>query len=108
MSVDPQKNTVSLCAQIGGIPIQLAKASIPTDFVVEALDNVQVKYSEAVIGDLMNVEIIAKLDGDDPIPLNPALAHKMGFNLKPQPVEILSGQSGQLTGILAALDETQL
>ena len=108
MSVDPQKNTVALCALISGIPIELAKASIPTEFVVEALDNVQVKYSEAVIGELMNVEIMAKLDSDDAIPLDPALAHKMGFNLKPQPVEILSGDSGQLTGILAALDEPQL
>lgn len=108
MSVDLQKNSVALCAQIGGIPIKLAEAPVPTDFVVEALDNVQVKYSEAVVGELLNVEIVAKLDGDDALPLNPVLAHTMGFNLKPKAIESSRENSGQLTGILAALDEPQL
>lgn len=106
MTVCNVSNTVTLCAYVDGIPIELGRANNPLDIVVEELDTVRVKFSSAATGEIKNIEIISKLDSDEPTPLDPVLARKMGFNLHPRSVRESAMFSSDEIGFLDKLEQS--
>ncbi|HHY0525280.1 TPA: hypothetical protein ACVU4L_001935 [Vibrio parahaemolyticus] len=107
MTVCKVTNTVTLCAYVDGIPIELGKANNSQEIDIEELDTVRVKFSSAATGEIKNIEIISKLEGDEPVLLDPVLARKLGFNLHPKSITERELYSSEEIGFLDKLEQCE-
>ncbi|MDF4421600.1 hypothetical protein [Vibrio parahaemolyticus] len=104
MAIDHTSNEVKLCANISNVPVELGRAPIPKGMELLPLDGVAIKYGKLVAGELMNVEIISKLDTTEQLPLDPVLAQKLGYAVRPVAIQTNEDEPAHNTGILSALD----
>ncbi|HFI9381212.1 TPA: hypothetical protein ACGSTL_001367 [Vibrio parahaemolyticus] len=104
MGIDHSHNQVKLCANISNIPIELGRAPIPKGMELKPLDGVAIKYGKVAAGELVHVEITSKLDTTELIPLDPVLAKRLGFSVRPVEVNSPGNQPSLTAGILSALD----
>lgn len=104
MAIDHTSNEVKLCANISNVPVELGRAPIPKGMELLPLDGVAIKYGKLVAGELMNVEIISKLDTTEQLPLDPVLAQKLGYAVRPVAIQTNEDEPTHNTCILSALD----
>lgn len=107
MNVCKASNTVTLCAHVDGIPIELGWAYHTQELEIEELDAVRVKFSSAETGELKNIEIITKLDSNESTSLDPVLARKLGFNLHPRSLKESELYDSDAFGFLDKLEQCQ-
>ena len=107
MSLNLSKGTVSLCAGISGVPVEIAESYLNTSLNLQPMDNVLVEYGGVRCGRLEYTSIKETVGCNEYVALDPFIANRMGFNLKPQEICKPSLHSRN-TGILAALDASHI